>query len=192
MMNDLKKLLKENPEINTFIFDDDLFTLNTDYVVEFCDAYKKHQVNVPFVVSGHVNCFEERAAKALSEAGCISVKFGLESGSPRVRREILRRYMSNEQIERSFAAAHAYNLHSSAFIMFGLPYESREEIMETIQLCAKVKMGRFRWALFFPFKGTAGYEIAKPLIDESKIAAFKDILCVVIDEFLNVIDKPVP
>ena len=54
--------------------------------------------------------------------------------------------------------------------MFGLPYESREEIMETIHLCAKVKMGRFRWALFFPFKGTAGYEIAKPLIDESKIA----------------------
>ena len=42
--------------------------------------------------------------------------------------------------------------------------------METIHLCAKVKMGRFRWALFFPFKGTAGYEIAKPLIDESKIA----------------------
>jgi len=24
--------------------------------------------------------------------------------------------------------------------------------------------------LFFPFKGTAGYEIAKPLIDESKMA----------------------
>jgi len=170
MMADLKQLLKENPEINTFIFDDDLFTLNTDYVVEFCEAYKKHQVGIPFVVNGHVNCFEERAAKALSEAGCIIVKFGLESGSPRVRREILRRYMSNDQIERSFAAAHTYNLHSSAFIMFGLPYESREEIMETIRLCARVKMGRFRWALFFPFKGTAGYEIAKPLIDESKIA----------------------
>lgn len=170
MMEDLKKLLKENPEINTFIFDDDLFTLNTDYVVEFCEAYKAHRVGIPFVVNGHVNCFEERAARALRDAGCIIVKFGLESGSPRVRREILRRYMSNEQIERSFAAAHSNNLHSSAFIMFGLPYESREEIMETLRLCAKVKMGRFRWALFFPFKGTAGYEIAKPLIDEAKIA----------------------
>jgi len=169
MMDDLKKLLKENPEINTFIFDDDLFTLNTDYVVEFCKAYKEHNVGVPFVVNGHVNCFDERAAKALKEAGCIIVKFGLESGSPRVRREVLKRYMKNEQIEHSFYSAHAYDLHSSAFIMFGLPYESREEIMETIRLCAKVKMGRFRWALFFPFKGTAGYEIAKPLIDESKM-----------------------
>jgi radical SAM superfamily enzyme YgiQ (UPF0313 family) len=170
MMEDLKKLKRENPEINTFIFDDDLFTLNTDYVIEFCEAYKKHKVNTPFVVNGHVNCFDEPAARALKEAGCIIVKFGLESGSPRVRREVLKRYMKNAQIEHSFASAHAYDLHSSAFIMFGLPYESREEIMETIRLCAKVKMGRFRWALFFPFKGTAGYEIAKPLIDESKIA----------------------
>ena len=170
MMEDLKKLKAQNPKINTFIFDDDLFTLNTRYVVEFCEAYRKHKVGIPFVVNGHVNCFEETAARALKEAGCIIVKFGLESGSARVRREVLKRYMKNEQIERSFAAAHAFDLHSSAFIMIGLPYESREEIMETLRLCAKVKMGRFRWALFFPFKGTAGYDIAKPLIDESKMA----------------------
>ncbi len=141
MMEDLKKLVRDNPEINTFIFDDDLFTLNTNYVVEFCEAYRKHKVNVPFVVNGHVNCFDKVAAKALKEAGCIIVKFGLESGCPRVRREVLKRYMKNEQIEHSFYSAHAYDLHSSAFIMFGLPYESREEIMETIHLCAKVKMG---------------------------------------------------
>lgn len=170
MMEDLKKLKRENPQINTFIFDDDLFTLNTDYVIKFCKAYIEHQVNIPFVVNGHVNCFNETAAKALREAGCIIVKFGLESGSPRVRMQVLKRYMKNEQIERSFHAAHAYDMHSSAFIMFGLPYETRSEIMETIALCAKVQMGRFRWALFFPFKGTAGYEIAKPLIDESKMA----------------------
>jgi hypothetical protein len=54
--------------------------------------------------------------------------------------------------------------------MFGLPYEGREEIMETLALCAKVQMGRFRWALFFPFPGTAGAEIAKPLIDPEKLA----------------------
>lgn len=170
MMNDLKKLKKENPQINTFIFDDDLFTLNTDYVIKFCDAYIEHEVNIPFVVNGHVNCFEETAASALKAAGCIIVKFGLESGSARVRREVLKRYMKNEQIVRSFHAAHAFKLHSSAFVMFGLPYETRDEIMETIRLCAEVEMGRFRWALFFPFKGTAGYEIAKPLIDESKMS----------------------
>ncbi len=170
VMDDLKKLKRENPEINTFIFDDDLFTLNKRYVQAFCKAYIEHGIGLPFVVNGHVNCFDEKSAAALAEAGCIIVKFGLESGCARVRREVLHRTMTNTQIENSFTAAHQHNLHSSAFIMIGLPGETRAELMETLELCAKVKMGRFRWALFFPFPGTAGYEISKPYIDESKMA----------------------
>jgi radical SAM superfamily enzyme YgiQ (UPF0313 family) len=169
VMDDLKKLKREYPQINTFIFDDDLFTLKKQYVQTFSRAYTKHGINLPFVVNGHVNCFDEKSAAALNKAGCIIVKFGLESGSERVRREVLRRYMTNKQIEDSFAAAHKYLLHSSAFIMIGLPGETRAELMETLELCAKVKMGRFRWALFFPFPGTASYEIAKPYIDKNKM-----------------------
>jgi hypothetical protein len=100
------------------------------------------------------------------------VKYGLESGSKRVRVEILYRYMNNERIKDAFAAAHKYDLHTSAFVMFGLPTETRAEIMETLQLCADVGMGRFRWAIFFPFVGTAGYRISEELgvIDHDKIA----------------------
>ena len=116
-----------------------------------------------------MNCFDEKSSRALSEAGCIIVKFGLESGSDRIRRKVLHRYMTNKQIVDSFEAAHKHNLHSSAFIMLGLPHEGRAEIQETLELCAKVKMGRFRWALFFPFPGTAGFEIAKPMIDYEKM-----------------------
>jgi hypothetical protein len=56
--------------------------------------------------------------------------------------------------------------------MFGLPHETRDEIYETLRLCAEVKMGRFRWAIFYPFPGTAGYTIAKDagLIDWDKWA----------------------
>ncbi len=170
MMKDLKDLRAKHPKIRTFIFDDDLFTLNKGYVQRFCKAYREHEVGLPFVVNGHVNCFDENSAKALKEANCMIVKFGLESGSDWVRRNVLKRFMSNDQIEQSFAAAHKYDLHTSAFVMFGLPHETHEQIMETLELCARVKMGRFRWAIFFPFPGTAAYDIAKPLIDESKMA----------------------
>ncbi|HET9481772.1 MAG TPA: radical SAM protein [Candidatus Polarisedimenticolia bacterium] len=169
MMQELQDLTRRYPQIRTFIFDDDLFTLNRKYVQDFCAAYRAAGVGRPFVVNGHVQCFDAGSARALKEAGCRIVKFGLESGSDRVRREVLHRFMTNDDIVRSFEAAHAYDLHTSAFVMFGLPHETRDEILETLDLCAKVKMGRFRWAIFFPFPGTAGYEIAKPLIDESRM-----------------------
>jgi radical SAM superfamily enzyme YgiQ (UPF0313 family) len=110
-----------------------------------------------------VQVFSDDIASALKDAGCMIVKFGLESGSDRIRKEVLWRYMTNATIERAMAAAHKHDLHTSAFIMFGLPREGKEEVLETLALCARVKMGRFRWALFFPFPGTAGYTISKDL-----------------------------
>lgn len=172
VIRELKELKETHPHISTVIFDDDLFTLNRQYVAEFAEAYKNSGLDLPYVVNAHVQQFTEDTARQLKESGCMIVKYGLESGSERIRREILWRFMSNDAIERAFAAAHKHDLHTSAFVMFGLPTESREEIMETVRLCARIKMGRFRWAIFFPFPGTAGYRIARDmeLIDFDKMA----------------------
>jgi len=163
VLQEIRVLKEQNSGVNTIIFDDDLFTLNKKYVLEFCEAYKKSDIDIPFVVNAHVQVFNDEIACALKEAGCMIVKYGLESGSDTIRREVLWRYMTNATIERAFAAAHKYDLHSSAFIMFGLPKEGKEQVLETLELCARVKMGRFRWALFFPFPGTAGFTIANSL-----------------------------
>ena len=171
ILDDIRRLKAKHPHIETIIFDDDLFTLNKKYVIDFCQAYKDSGIGIPFVVNAHVQVFDDDIAFALKDAGCMIVKYGLESGSPRIRKDVLWRFMSNEQIVRSFGAAHRYGLHTSAFIMFGLPFEGRDEIVETLKLCAEVKMGRFRWAIFFPFPGTAGYKMAvdNKLIDEEKM-----------------------
>src|SRR5262249_13866967 len=124
-------------------------------------------------VNAHVQVFDDEMAFWLKDSGCLIVKYGLESGSKRVRTEILWRYMTNEKIKQAFDSAHRYDLHTSAFIMFGLPTATKERVFETLRLCGDVGMGRFRWALFFPFVGTAGYRIANDLglIDFDKMGA---------------------
>lgn len=171
MIDELRGLADAHPDLRTFIFDDDLFTLDRAYVRDFCAAYKASGIGLPFVVNVHVQVFDEAMAFALADAGCTIVKFGLESGSRRIRRDVLYRYMSNDTIAKAVRAAHQYGLHTSAFVMFGLPTETREELLETLQLCARIEVGRFRWAIFFPFPGTAGHRIADELdlIDPTKL-----------------------
>jgi len=171
VLDEVSTLKSRFSGVNTIIFDDDLFTLNKTYVLDFCEQYKKSGIGIPFVVNAHVQVFNDEIARALKEAGCMIVKYGLESGSDKIRREVLWRYMTNETIERAFAAAHRQDLHTSAFIMFGLPKEGKQEVLDTLSLCSRIKMGRFRWALFFPFPGTAGYTIAREndLIDFEKM-----------------------
>ncbi|MCB9833174.1 MAG: B12-binding domain-containing radical SAM protein [Planctomycetes bacterium] len=168
---EIRELKARHPHLDTLIFDDDLFTLNRGYVEAFCAAYVESGIDLPFVVNAHVQKFDEEMAAQLARAGCMIVKYGLESGSDEIRRQVLWRTMTNDKIAESFAAAHRHGLHSSAFVMFGLPFETWDQIQETIRLCARVRMGRFRWAIFFPFPGTAGHRIAHDagLIDESKM-----------------------
>lgn len=145
--------------IKMFIFDDDVFTLDKAYLKEFCQHYRR-VTPLPFVVNAHVRAFDEERARMLKEAGCAIVKFGLESGSERIRREVLHRPMTNQEIERAFELAHKYGLHTSAFIMIGLPYEGKREVMETVELLARIRPGRFRWSIFYPFPRTEAYEMS--------------------------------
>jgi len=164
-----------------FIFDDDLFTFDKTWLKEFSEKYRK-TTRVGFVCNAHVKMFDEEVAYYLKEAGCRIVKFGVESGSDRIRRRVLHRYMSNRDIEQAFEAAHKFGLHTSAFVMIGLPGEEPEDVMETIKLLSKVQPGRFRWTLFFPFVGTRAYQIAaeQGAIDFAKMASldnFTDETC---------------
>jgi radical SAM superfamily enzyme YgiQ (UPF0313 family) len=160
VIEEIESLMSSYENIKMIIFDDDLFTMDKKYLKDFCKEYGS-RVGAPFVCNAHVKAFDDEAATHLKEAGCRIVKFGLESGSERVRREILNRRMSNEDIERAFATAERFGFHTSAFVMMGFPHETIAEIEETIDLLARIKPGRFRWSVFFPYINTRAYEIAR-------------------------------
>jgi len=179
IMRELKELKKCHPYIETFIFDDDLFTLNKQYVIDFTKAYTDAEIGVPYVLNAHVQAFSEPVAKALADSPCMIVKFGVESGSNLLRKNVLGRHMSNRLIIDAFDLCHRFGLHSSAFLMFGLPYETRAMMEETIDLMARIRPGRMRWAIFFPFPGTKSYTICKlaHLIDYRKMDAMDNYFC---------------
>jgi radical SAM superfamily enzyme YgiQ (UPF0313 family) len=90
--------------------------------------------------------------------------------------------MKNEKIIKAIDTAHQYGLHTSVFLMIGLPDETYEDVMATIRLMAQARPGRYRWSFFFPFPGTKAYELSVKgnYIDFEKMAAmenFTDASC---------------
>ncbi|MDP7573342.1 MAG: radical SAM protein, partial [Myxococcota bacterium] len=117
-------------------------------------------MSFPFVVNSHVKRLDPRVAAALGRAGCKILKLGIEAGSERVRKEVLRRFMTHADIMETVASAEEHGLHSSSFVMVGLPSETHAERLETVDVLAEARPGRFRTSFFFPFPGTAGYDLA--------------------------------
>ncbi|MBA4417207.1 MAG: hypothetical protein C0392_04760 [Syntrophus sp. (in: bacteria)] len=191
---EIKYLLDHYKGIRMFIFDDDIFTFDKAWLHKFSRKYREI-TDIGFVCNAHARVFDSEMAADLKAAGCRIIKFGLESGSDRIRKGVLNRYMTNDDIERAFGVAHTYGLHTSAFVMAGLPHENEDDIMETVKLLARIQPGRFRWSLFFPFIGTKAYEIAgnAGMIDFEKMKAldnFTDETCMMLGHKVDLlIDK---
>lgn len=160
LIEELRWVLERYPDIGTFIFDDDLFTHNVEHALAVCSAYEQSGIDVPFVVNSHVKRLDPRIADGLERAGCKILKLGIESGSPRVRAEVLQRFMTDEDILETVRVAERSRLHTSGFVMVGLPYETHAERLETVELLAKSRIGRFRTSLFYPFPGTESHRLS--------------------------------
>jgi hypothetical protein len=85
---------------------------------------------------------------------------GIECGSQRVRSKVLKRHMTQADILETVESAEEYGLHTSAFVMIGLPTETREERLETVDILAESRVGRFRCSYFFPFPGTDSWQMS--------------------------------
>jgi radical SAM superfamily enzyme YgiQ (UPF0313 family) len=176
LLDEIRWVLDRYENVGTFILDDDLFTQNAEHAIAFCDAYAEAGFGIPFVVNSHVKRLDPRVAAALGRAGCRILKLGIESGSERVRRDVLKRFMTDADILATVADAEGHGLHTSGFLMIGLPGETRAERFETVDLLARSGIGRFRTSLFYPFPGTESYRYAIEggYVDPARVATLTD------------------
>jgi radical SAM superfamily enzyme YgiQ (UPF0313 family) len=99
----------------------------------------------------------------LKDAGCDDIRFGVESGSERVKKVIMNRPVSNKIVEESFRVTKGLGLMTSSFNMIGLPTESSKEVMETLELNARILPDTVKVMTFYPFKNTTLYDMSERL-----------------------------
>lgn len=161
VIENLQEILKVYKGIKFFNFNDDTFNLNKNYLFEFCRKYKDNifkKYKVKFNILARVDLFDEETCRNLKEAGVRMVKFGLESGSPRIRRQILRRNITDETTIKAFKICDKYEVETWAFNMIGLPTETKEDLYQTFKLNALIKPDNFWLSIYYPIEKTGLYD----------------------------------
>ena len=104
---------------------------------EFAIRYKQ-KVGLPFFCQSRLDTLTEEKTKLLAEMGCKTIAVGLEHGSEKIRRELLNKSLSNDQIISAFKELAKYDISPAINNMIGLPDETREDVFETIRLNRRV------------------------------------------------------
>ncbi|MGE4298164.1 MAG: radical SAM protein [Desulfovibrionaceae bacterium] len=152
VMAELEAMRRAAP-LNYIIFVDDTFTLDPDWVAVFCHQFPR-RVGVGFSIHARADTVTQDMLRQLARAGCRHVVFGVESGSERVRRDIMRRPMSDAQITQAFAWARDAGCVVTANYMLGLPGETPDEMAATLALNERLAPDAFGWFVYQPYAGT--------------------------------------
>ena len=169
VLTEIKNVIRMHPKVRKIAFIDDNFSTNREFILEFCRRYKE-EIKLPFVCNINPMSFNEDKGRLLKKAGCDDIRFGIESGSERVRKEIMRRVVTTRSVMNAFRITNELGLMSSSFNMIGLPTESKEEVFETFRLNAQLLPDTIKVMTFYPFKNTPLYDLCEELglIDYTK------------------------
>jgi radical SAM superfamily enzyme YgiQ (UPF0313 family) len=155
-------------DLQTVGFSDDTFTTNKKWLLEFLDLYRR-EVAVPFTCLTRINELDEEIARALADAGCHYVSFGLEVGNEEIRKTILNRRMSDNEIRKKSQMLRDVGIPFLTYNMFGVPGETAEDGIKTVQLNAEIGTSLMGASVFSPLLGTAIFDYCKRegFIDDS-------------------------
>lgn len=98
---------------------------------------------------------------ALENANVRTLEIGLESGSERIRRKILRRDYSNEEFFTAVALARHHGMSVNIYNMIGLPEETPADYELTVQVNNQVNPDQTYSCIFFPYPGTDLFKTCK-------------------------------
>ncbi len=113
---------KKRYKLRFLEFEDDVFTVNKGWVKDFLIRYKR-EIALPFQCLTHPRYMDEDIARWLSDAGCQYVQMGIQSADEAYKYQVIKRYESNEQVEKALDWMLKYRLRPKVDHMFGLPGE---------------------------------------------------------------------
>lgn len=137
-------------------FDDDDFTINKKHVLNICKEIKERRLDIKWSCMGDAMCIDEEMIKTMAGAGCIFMKFGVESGNKQILRNIGKPLEPDKAIKVS-KLCHKYGIWCHATFSFGLDGETQETMQETLRLANRIKFDYAQVSITTPFPGTRYY-----------------------------------
>ncbi|MCP2598179.1 radical SAM protein [Candidatus Aminicenantes bacterium AC-335-L06] len=122
-------------------------------MIELCRKMLDNGLEFTWSCNADIKSMDEEKIYWMKRAGCHTVSIGIESGDD----SILRKYskmITVEQIKKVVDLLNKYKIRILGYFIIGLPGETRESILKTIELAKSLKLDIASFAIATPDVGT--------------------------------------
>jgi radical SAM superfamily enzyme YgiQ (UPF0313 family) len=165
VMKEIQEVSENFPDISEIYFEVETITANQKWAFEFCHILEKFNAprNNPIGFGTNVRVFPNKSLKPLFEAfrraGFKYINLGIESGSERIRTEVLKRIYSNDDLVRTCDEARKSGLRINAYNMIGIPGETPDDFRKTLEVNRRCLPDGNYLSIFCPYPGTELHRI---------------------------------
>jgi anaerobic magnesium-protoporphyrin IX monomethyl ester cyclase len=158
------KHLYDKYEIRDYEILDDIFNLDRDRLIDFCNRIIDSGMKVSFTFPNGIrgDILDEEQLIKLKQAGTVHIAFAIETGSARLQK-VIKKNINLEKIKKNIEIAHSLKIHPHGFFMIGFPGETIEEMNMTVDFMLSSKLHSMGLFVAMPFAGTELGAIAKEL-----------------------------
>jgi anaerobic magnesium-protoporphyrin IX monomethyl ester cyclase len=161
-------------------FINDNFTLRKKETAELCNLMIENKLDLEWVCDTRVDLVNDELLALMSKAGCKTIWFGVESGSPRILKRIGRN-TTPEQVETAFKLCRKNNIKTACSFMLGLPDETLKDMETSLKFAKKLSPD---WCQFNTFIAYPDSRLYNELLEKGNYVKLDEfLLSVKTDEF---------
>jgi anaerobic magnesium-protoporphyrin IX monomethyl ester cyclase len=159
LLDEMEVLVKDW-NVEFLKFSDDTFTVNKQRVIDFCIKKMERKITLPYGANAHINTIDEDLLQYLEKSGCQELWYGVESGSPRILKE-MHKSTNIPKIKEVFKLTKEHGIKTRAYFLLGIPSETIEDIEMTEKLCDEIQPDMVGFTLLAPFPTNEYFDYKK-------------------------------
>lgn len=175
VLSEIRMLTERFPNANSIYLEIETIGASIPWALQLCEslalfnAERKQPIRfrANLAVTTQLVRQEERLREFLAacrRANLRSLNVGLESGSERVRRDILRRPpYTNADMIRFCSLAREYGISVALYLLVGVPTETPAEAVQTSEVARACDPANIDESIFYPYPATRLHEISAEL-----------------------------
>ncbi len=146
--------------VRVLVFTGNAFLSDVDYVRELCEWFIKFDTPLEWSCTGSAydrNLTDPGLLDLMRRAGCTLIYYGIESGSPIVRKRLHQPIPLGECTNIVNLTAKA-GIRAGCYFMFGFPDETIHEMNETINYAFSLPYSSVSFIICLPLPGSSSYK----------------------------------
>ena len=129
-------ILVNKYQIQNIYFIDDFFTFDFERIYKLCDILKKY--NLKWGCQTRTDYVDENLLKAMNNAGCVYISYGVESGSQKILDKSTKNLKINS-VAKIINLTRKLGIYAHFNMIYGFPNETKQDFMQSINFMIKNK-----------------------------------------------------